>query len=422
LALGGCGGGGGGGSPAPAPGPAPQASGGSSGWIAGTYLPPASFAGQCVAPRSGVDPLTNQPYADVQGTVLSENNWLRSWSNDLYLWYDEIVDRDPGLYGTAAYFDLLKTLATTISGGPKDKFHFTYATAEWLALSQSGIAAGYGIEWAFVARLPPRHIVVAYTYPGPAAAANVQRGEVVLTIDGVDVVSSNSQADVARFLAGLDPAVPGETHVFTLRHPQTSAVRTVTMQSANVTLKPVQNVKTIATSTGVVGYLQFNDHIATAEAELFAAIDTLRQASIDDLVLDLRYNGGGLLALASQLAHMIAGTVPTAGQAFESLRFNDKHTLHRSGDRPSADADAVHLDHARWAAAADVEPVGTTYFTIQFKGVNAAELRRLHGRILAEQYARSAGDARARLRSGRRFHERAWRSGRSTVRGRARAP
>ncbi len=330
FAFSGCGGGGGGGgaqpAPAPAPAPAPPSGGGSSEWVSGSFLPTASFAGKCVAPRAGVNPETGQPYADVQGTVQSENNWLRSWSNDLYLWYDEIVDRDPGLHSTSAYFDLLKTPATTSSGSPKDKFHFTYSTPEWLALSQSGVVAGYGVEWAVLASLPPRNVVVAYTQPGPAMGANLQRGEVVLTIDGVNVVSASAQADVETFLAGLYPALAGETHVFTLRNPQTSAVRTVTMQSANVTLAPVQNVKTIATTGGVVGYMQFNDHLATAEAELVAAVDTLRQASIDDLVLDLRYNGGGLLAIASELAYMIAGTVPTAGQTFESLRFNDKHT------------------------------------------------------------------------------------------------
>jgi carboxyl-terminal processing protease len=325
LALAGCSGGGGG-SPAPAAAAAAQSSGAASGWVSGTFLPRATFAGQCVAPRSGVDPTTNQPYVDTAGTVLSENNWLRSWTNDLYLWYSEVVDRDPGLYGTEAFFDLLKTSAMTPSGSPKDKFHFTYATDDWLALSQSGVTAGYGVEWAVVASLPPRRIVVAYTQSGPAVAANLQRGEVVLSVDGVDAVSTNTQADVDRLLAGLYPAEAGETHVFTLRNPQTSAVRSVTMQSATVTLVPVQNVKTIATAEGTVGYLQFNDHLEHAEAQLVAAIETLRQAAVDDLVIDLRYNGGGLLAIASELAYMIAGTVPTAGQTFEHLRFNDKHT------------------------------------------------------------------------------------------------
>jgi carboxyl-terminal processing protease len=323
IALGACGGGGGGGSPAPSPAPGPS----SSGWVTGTFLPPASFAAQCVTPRTGTDPDTGQPYRDVQGTVLAQNNWLRSWSNDLYLWYDEIADRDPGLSTSSAdYFDLLKTPATTASGRPKDRFHFTYDTAQWLALSQSGVSAGYGLEWAVVANLPPRQVVVAYTDVGPAAAAGLQRGDVVLTVDGVDVVSSNTQGEVDTFVAGLYPVQAGEMHTFTLRNPQTLAVRSVTMQSANVTASSVQNVRTIATVAGRVGYMQFNDHLATAEDALVAAIDTLRQSPIDDLVLDIRYNGGGLLAIASELAYMIAGPAATAGQTFERLRFNNKHT------------------------------------------------------------------------------------------------
>ncbi len=99
VAIGGCGGGGGddGGGP-----PAPPASG----WVAGSFLPSASFAGRCVNPRSGTNPANGLPYTDIQGTATDENNWLRSWSNELYLWYNEIVDRDPGLYTTPQYFDL----------------------------------------------------------------------------------------------------------------------------------------------------------------------------------------------------------------------------------------------------------------------------------------------------------------------------
>src|SRR5690606_37451382 len=54
-------------------------------------------------------------------------------------------------------------------------------------------------------------------------------------------------------------------------------------------------------------------------------IEQLRADNVQELVLDLRYNGGGYLDIASQLAYMIAGPALTAGRAFESLRFNDKH-------------------------------------------------------------------------------------------------
>jgi carboxyl-terminal processing protease len=321
LSVAACGGGGGGGD-----GGAHPAT--SSGWAAGVFLPSASFSGRCAVPRTGIDPLTNQRYADIQGTAVAENNWLRSWSNELYLWYDEIVDRDPASYGTERYFDLLKTGATTASGSSKDKFHFTYPTDEWRSLAQSGVAAGYGVEWAIVAALPPRRIVVAYTQPSSPAtapAAGLVRGEEVLQVDGVFVVSADSSVAVDAMLAGLYPSQPNETHEFTVRNTETGISRSFAMTSAVVTSVPVQNVKTVATTAGKVGYMLFNDHLATAEQALVTAVGTLRAAAIDDLVLDIRYNGGGYLSIASELAYMIAGTVPTAGQPFERLQFNAKH-------------------------------------------------------------------------------------------------
>jgi hypothetical protein len=74
-----------------------------------------------------------------------------------------------------------------------------------------------------------------------------------------------------------------------------------------------------------VGYLLFTDHIATAESALIDAVNTLKAAGITDLVLDIRYNGGGFIDIASELAFMIAGSGPTAGKTFERLVFNAKH-------------------------------------------------------------------------------------------------
>ena len=90
-------------------------------WQPGVFLDAATFVNQCENPRSGTDPATNLPYLDVQGSTLDENNFLRSYSNDTYLWYDEIVDQDPGLFADpVAYF--LDELITPVPN--KDRFHF----------------------------------------------------------------------------------------------------------------------------------------------------------------------------------------------------------------------------------------------------------------------------------------------------------
>jgi hypothetical protein len=322
--LGACGGGGGGGAPV---GGNP---GVTAGWVQGQFSPASTFAAMCMTPRTGTDPGTGKAYPDRQGTALDEKNWLRSWTNDLYLWFSEVQDQDPaGFASDATYFAALKTSATTASGKPKDRFHFTYPTAAWEALSQSGVQAGYGANFVVIASTPPRNVMVAYTQPGSPAAtapASLVRGAKLLTVDGVDLVNANDQASVNILNAGLSPQTVGESHTFSILDAGAATPRTVTLVSANITETPVQNVQTIPTAAGdLVGYMLFNDHIATAESELVAAFNQLQSAGVKDLILDIRYNGGGYLDMASEVAYMIAGPTRTAGQTFELDQFNSKN-------------------------------------------------------------------------------------------------
>ena len=408
LGLAGCGGGGG--------------DGGSDGWTPGLFLPSSTYRAQCAAPRSDTNPITGRPWPDVQGSTLDENNWLRSWSNALYLWYDEIEDRDPALYETLDYFDLLKTFETTPSGAQKDQFHFVFPTDEYLEQSQSGVGVGYGAAWAIVAASPPREIVVAYTQPQaewPVVAAGVARGARLISVDGVDVATGSA----AAINAGLFPEAEGERHEFTIQDAGSASTRTVTLEAVKAESAPVQNVAVTNTPLGPVGYLLFTDHIATAESALVDAIGQLRDAGVTDLVLDIRYNGGGRLHIASEVAFMIAGVVPTAGRTFERLEFNDKHpttdpvtgrplepmpfhsttqgfSVDRGAPLPALDLPRVFVLTGSSTCSAsesimnglrgvDVEVIqigattcgkpygfyefdncGTTYFSIQFRGVN----------------------------------------------------
>ena len=297
-------------------------------WTQGVFQPSTTFANQCAKPRTGTDPATGRPYPDTQGSTLTENNFLRSWTNELYLWYSEVPDQNPASYTTTNYFNLLKTTAITPSGNPKDRFHFTYSTAEWQALSQSGVEAGYGAQFLITASTPPRNVVVAYTEPGSPATTpptNLARGAQVLTVDGVDLINATDSASIAKLNEGLFPSSAGATHTFSVLDAGASAPRTITMVSANVTSSPVQNVGTIRTAAGTVGYMLFNDHIATAELALVDAFRQMADAKVNELVLDVRYNGGGYLDIASEVAYMIAGPGPTTGRTFEKTVFSDKH-------------------------------------------------------------------------------------------------
>jgi hypothetical protein len=298
----------------------------SGGTPSSTFPPSSTLAAKCAVPRPGIDPNTGAPYPDQSGTAADEKSWLRSWSDELYLWYRELPSVDPAGSDTVpAYFDRLRTAATTPSGKLKDRFHFTYPTADWIALSQSGIGAGYGVQWIILSSRPPRKLVAAYIEPGsPAALQSVARGMEVLFVDGADLVNGNDAATVNKLNAGLFPATANESHQFDVRDPNGTR-RTITIVSKNVQSTPVQKAQALPT-TPAVGYILFNDHVATAEDGLIAAVNTLKTANVKELVLDIRYNGGGYLAIASEIAYMIAGPGPTAGKAFERIAFNDKYS------------------------------------------------------------------------------------------------
>jgi len=456
--LAGCGGGGGGG------GGLPNPPSGNTAYTQGVFAASSTYANQCVSPRAGT--------SDRTGSAFTENMFLRSWTNELYLWYREVPDRDPTGFTTESYFqDVLKTSLTTGSGRPKDQFHFTYSTAAWEALSQSGVEIGYGAQFLLLSRSPPRKLVIAYVEPGtPAAAASasLSRGVEVLVADGVDVVNANTQAAVDTLNDALFPDTQGRAHTFRVRE-LNGTTRDVTMTPVPITHTPVPMTSIIDPTGDRVGYLVFHDHIATAELALINAVNQLRAANIQDLVLDLRYNGGGYLDIASELAYMIGGS-RTGGQTFERLVFNDKypstnpvtgqplsptpfHTtaqgfnVTRGTALPTLNLDRVYVITGTNTCSASESIInglrgigvqvyqigattcgkpygfypqqncGTTYFSIQFQGQNAAgfgdyadgftpqnssnaSTARLSGCAVADDFTLALGDANeGRLRA-----------------------
>jgi len=317
CALAACGGGGGGGRTV---GPVPNPGGGT--FTPGVFAPRANFAGQCISPRAGT--------SDRAGSAFTEKMFLRSWTNELYLWYDEIADEDPNLTADVIqYFETkLKTQQVTPSGNAKDRFHFDIDTDTWIALAQSGQSIGYGAEFMlFGDGRPPRNNAVGYVEPGtPAAIAGVQRGMEIVTINGVDFINENTQAGVNIIAEGFSPSSTGQTFDFGFRPVGGGATVNIQLTSANITHTPVLITDTLDRGAdGKVGYILFNDHIATAEAQLIDAVTALKADGIQDLILDIRYNGGGFLDIANELAFMIAGPTPTTGQIFERLVFNNKN-------------------------------------------------------------------------------------------------
>lgn len=275
--------------------------------------------------------------------------WIASYVNQTYLWYQDVptvssatytigatvayVDPSDNSAGTEtltsnydvvdAYFNSQRSPLFTASGKPKDQFHFTYVTTDWVNLTSAGTEAGFGFQVALLASSPPRDAVIAYVSPNtPAATAGLVRGTQFISVNGVSVANGT---DINTLNAGLFSPVSGTNYTFVVQIPGQANQSTVTLTAGNVAMQPVMNVQTLPAPNASVGYIQFNDHNDPSENELIAAVTQLQAANITDLVLDLRYNGGGSLAVASELTYMIAGAGKTSGKYFEKDTYNDKN-------------------------------------------------------------------------------------------------
>ena len=284
--------------------------GGNSGSTTPAFV--SSAANLCANPRPNT--------MDQQGTADNEKAYLYSFVNQTYLWYAQLpTNLVAASYVTPQdYFAALKTTALDPTGVPVDQFHWSQTTASWDAES-TGNPLDFGIQWAAISSAPPRNWVVADVAPGsPADVAGIVRGAKLTSIDGIDFVNDNVQADINALNAALLPG-PAVTHSFGF-----NGQIGISMTSAAYPETTVKNVKIIPTTKGNVGYFIFDTQIAQSESELTNAINQLKAAGVSDLIIDLRYNGGGLLYIASELAYMIAGPVNTTNHNFESLIYNDK--------------------------------------------------------------------------------------------------
>ncbi len=280
-------------------------------WQEGVFSPSDNFHQTCADPGNAYDRGNA-----IQGTYVDENNWLRSFTHKTYLWYDEIADTDPACCSTPDYFKLMRTFETTASGNPKDRFSFSMNTKEHLD-SQKGVTFGYG----FLIGRTQQGFYILHVEPGsPADNAGLARGMFLSEIDGIPVEQLSSE----QLFSTLFPSSP-ERHGFTILIPGESRPRSATMTSAEVVKTPVlTSVLINRAGTFKIGYMLFNDHIPPAEAGLINAVRHFDREDIDELVLDLRYNGGGLVSIASGLAFMIAGSRATENRLFTKFVTNGK--------------------------------------------------------------------------------------------------
>lgn len=266
-------------------------------WVENVFPSAGNFAGRC--------------------DTLRQNFYLRSIFNRYYYWTEDIIDQDPADFAsTSQHFDYLVTNDITASGKAKDAYSAFISSEEYNNLVSGDGERGYGMRLTSSEPDFTGAIRIAYVAPNsPAALANIVRGDEITEVDGFTLIGADREISLPL----LFPRNTGESHDFSI-----AGKGVITLVSEDVDFEPVQHEQIIGTDTG---YLFFDDHAQDAEGELISAMQMFANhnggTGIDELILDLRYNSGGLLFIANQLSYMIAGGSKTSGKFFERLKFND---------------------------------------------------------------------------------------------------
>ncbi len=153
----------------------------------------------------------------------------------------------------------------------------------------------------------------------PALEATLERGDRITQVNGQSVAVMVAAGTVGGAFGAADIGV---TTDIVFEKPNGDR-RTARLVKRLVTIPTVSLTRVIDSDGRKIGYLFFRNFVRPSEAALNDAFAALKAAGATELVLDLRYNGGGLVDVAVHLASLIGGT-RTNGQVLLNYVHNDR--------------------------------------------------------------------------------------------------
>lgn len=253
-------------------------------------------------------------------SLSNREDWALARLNENYL-FPSLLDTS---VNKAAYSDLqsyIDALVAPARAQYKDRY-FTYVTsiAEENALINSGQTAGFGFRLGYT---DDNRIFVIETFEGTSAyAANVTRGDELLAIGSQSIAQLMVAGGPQAVFDALGPDDAGVTRSLSIRH--LNGVQTsVSLTKTTYDLNPVstQGNHVISYGGSQVGYINLRTFISiTGEDQLRARIQEFRNQGIDKVIVDLRYNGGGLIEVSQVLGSLLAANQVNKPFAYMTFR------------------------------------------------------------------------------------------------------
>jgi C-terminal processing protease CtpA/Prc len=203
---------------------------------------------------------------------------------------------------------------------PVDRYSFAIKQTDWDNLS-NGIEQDFGMSVFFNTGTDLR---VKYAeQASPAGLAGIERGWQIIKING-DSQINTSEASVNMI---VNAVFYSSNTSFTFKKPDGSTVD-ISLTAATYQSHPIFADSVYAANGKKVGYLALNSFLGdTTEiySEFGSIFNNFQSQNVNEVIVDLRYNGGGYVSMAEKLANYL---VPTAGnnQVMYKQTFNANYS------------------------------------------------------------------------------------------------
>ncbi|GAB3040416.1 S41 family peptidase [Spirosoma pulveris] len=260
------------------------------------------------------------------------NDWILQNMQTFYFWNDKLpASPNKSLSPDQFFASLLNTYNAT-SNADGDRFSWIQPSAETLKASLSGQSKTTGMQYKLYYRDNTRTTVIAsvlYVLPGsPAAKAGIKRGDIISKVNGQTLTGTN----YSDLLSGSS-----DTYTYGFATVAANGSTVDTDQTKQVTAiifqeDPVLLDTTYTINGKTIGYVVYNQFIPgtytlggptdkTYDLKLDNIFGKFKQKGVNELVLDLRYNRGGYVSSAVNLASLIGKNVD-ASKVFYSQKWN----------------------------------------------------------------------------------------------------
>lgn len=277
-------------------------------------------------------------------TQLDVQKFIWRGMNQMYLWQGEVPDlANDRFANNLEYASFLQKFAS-----PENLFEnllyrppslyktdvvdrYSWMVSDYLTLEQQldGTTKNNGIEFnlSLVSSGSSQVIgFVRYIIPNSdSAAKDIHRGEVFYGVDGKSLTQSNYRSLLNGSNENYTLNFANLTYDTNNNPVITPNGKSLAFTKTNLAENPIFIKKTITTGSHKIGYLMYNGFYPNYDSELNDAFGYFKSEGITELVLDLRYNGGGSVLTATRLASMITGQFK--GQVFDELAYNSNKSF-----------------------------------------------------------------------------------------------